>query len=155
MSEALQRLKWAAMGEWLTDGGGQLNNEDYQTIVQAAKQCLQLFETTQNPSNDDILEGVTNFVAAIDPLQHLMETFEQHGRKCSDTFVFWDNYITDLAQLLLDYIAAKRSDNKDMELETFAEMVPLDFVCGHHNYAKWGIVAIAEGQLLKQEHPEI
>ncbi len=53
-------------------------------------------------------------------------------------------YLTNPSKLLLDYVAAKRDDDRDREFETFAEMLPLDFMCGHINYAHWGTVAVAE-----------
>ena len=40
-------------------------------------------------------------------------------------------------------------------METFAEIIPLDFRCGHVNYARWGCVNVAEGKLLQEEKPEI
>ncbi len=34
-------------------------------------------------------------------------------------------------------------------------MLPLDFMTGHINYARWGSVAVAEANLLREEHPDI
>lgn len=34
-------------------------------------------------------------------------------------------------------------------------MIPLDFQCGHVNYARWGSVNVAEARLLREEKPEI
>ena len=159
MYECLQRLKWTAMGEWIAGEGREhlhLSDEDHKAIVSKAKKCLKLFDVTKEPAcADELCDAVAQFTQASEPLQRLMELFEQHGRKCSNTFVFWDNYITDWVQLLLDYIAAKRSDDRERELEAFAEMIPLDFACGHQNYARWSIIAVSEGQLLKDNHPEI
>ena len=84
-----------------------------------------------------------------------MDDFVLRGKACSDTFVFWENYTSDFSQLRLDYIATKRYDNRALEMETFAEMIPLDFQCGHVNYARWGCVNVAEGKLLQEEKPEI
>ena len=48
---------------------------------------------------------------------------------------FWVNFTTGFSQLILDYISAKKDDNTEMKLETFAEMLPLDFMCGHQHYS--------------------
>ena len=41
-------------------------------------------------------------------LNHLMHTFDVEGCNLSQTFKFWDIYISDLSKLL-DYIAAKKT----------------------------------------------
>ena len=84
-----------------------------------------------------------------------MKQFSKYGAECSETFTFWDKYLTNYSQLLLDYIAAKRSDNNEIEMESVAEMLPLDFMCGHVNYARWGTVIVIEGKLLADECPEV
>ena len=68
----------------------------------------------------------------------------------SKTFQFWDRY---LVSLLLDYVAAGRDSKVDLHTETFAEMLVYDFVCNHHNYARWGTVYVAEMYILQEEHP--
>lgn len=76
-----------------------------------------------------------------------MDIFVENGEKCPNIFVFWGNYPADFSQLLLDFIAAKRDPNKCMVYETLAEMIPLDFQCGHINYA--------ESRLMEAERPKI
>ena len=34
-------------------------------------------------------------------------------------------------------------------------MLPVDFVCGHQNYACWGTVAVTEGSLLKEDRTDV
>ena len=72
-----------------------------------------------------------------------MAQFLDVGRSSSYTFLFWDNY-TKLSQLLLDYVAAKKDGKKHLEVEAFAGMIPYDFMCGHINYARWGIIDVSE-----------
>ena len=83
-----------------------------------------------------------------------MAQFLDVGRSSSYVFLFWDNY-TKLSQLLLDYVAAKRDGNKHLEVEAFAEMIPYDFMCGHINYARWGIIDVSEKKILMEEKPDI
>ena len=81
-------------------------------------------------------------VAALEPVQRLMKRLSKYGAKCSESFTSWHKYFTDYSQLLFDYIAAKRSDNHKMLIETFVDMLPLDFMFGHVNYARWGTVNV-------------
>ena len=102
------------------------------------------------------MQDIANSLAeSIKPLLRVMHDFEQYGRSVSDTFCFWDNYVKDYSQLLLDYVSATRDGKRDIELEAFAEMLPLDFMCGHTNYARFGCIHVSEGRLLKTSHPEI
>ena len=66
-----------------------------------------------------------------------MDEFVQYSRASSDTFLYWDEYSSVLSALLLNYIAAMRSDIKDVEIESFAKMLPYDYMCGHQHYARW------------------
>ena len=120
----------------------ELNGHNHQADV-----ILQLFK---NGTGSQYLQhAMDEYIEAADTqsLQELMHKFTQHGRATSNLFLFWDNDGSDYVQLLLDYIAAKRTDNKDLELETFEEMIAIDFACGHQNYARWGTIAVSEGQL--------
>ena len=44
----------------------------------------------------------------------------------------------------MDYVAAKGDGNKHLDVEAFAEMIPYDYMCGHINYARWGITDVSE-----------
>ena len=94
-------------------------------------------------------------VAALEPVQRLMKRLSKYGAKCSESFTSWHKYFTDYSQLLFDYIAAKRSDNHKMLIETFVDMLPLDFMFGHKNYARWGTVNVIERQFLADECHEV
>ena len=45
----------------------------------------------------------------------------------------------------------QRDGNKHLEVEAFAEMIPYDFMCGHMNYARWGIIDVSEKKILMEE----
>ena len=76
------------------------------------------------------------------------------GVVCHTFFKFWDTYVNDLLHILLDHIEAKRDGIRDLELETFAEMLPNDCVYQHTHYARWGTLNVTDGRLLKQNKPE-
>ena len=156
MNEAMNRLKWIAF----VDSGGlaNLQEEAKQRIVEAAKRCDKVFSDIKAAHGDrreEANQAVSQFAECAQPLHRLMEEYVEKGKRCSDTFTFWENYTADFSQLLLDFIGAKRDDKKEIELETFAEMTPLDFQCGHTNYARWGCMNIAEARHLEEDLPEV
>ena len=72
----------------------------------------------------------------------------------SQIAAFWNLYLK-LVQLLLDYVSAERDNNFLLHLETFAEILPFDFICNHQNYARWGSVHIAEMHKLQTDHTDV
>ena len=62
-------------------------------------------------------------------LPHL-QTFEDLVMTTSQMAAFWNLYLK-LVQLLLDYVSTERNSNIPSYLETFAEMLPFDFICNH------------------------
>ena len=151
MNEAMSRLKWQAFEEWLQEEDIDLADDDHNAIVVATAQCLGEWDDPESVSRT----SADNFTDAVKPLMGLMDEFVKFGITCSDTFIFWENYTNDFSQLLLDYVAAKRNDEREIEYETFAEMLPIDFMSGHVNYARWGTVAVAEANIMKATHPDI
>ena len=138
MIEALDRLCWEAFCDWLAEGA----------LSVGTQTCLDFFKDLEKVLDDkdtkeNIREANDEFVGILTPLHRLMAQFLDVGRSSSYMFLFWDNY-TKLSQLLLDYVAAKRDGNKHLEVEAFAEMIPYDFMCGHINYARWGIIDVSE-----------
>ena len=80
-----------------------------------------------SPDNQ-ILHTLVRFPSGSYLFAGLTKPSTVEGCNLSYTFKFWDTYVNDLSQLLLDYIAAKRDGIRDLELETFTEMLPYDFV---------------------------
>ena len=60
------------------------------------------------------------FSNAYQPISDLIGHFTHFDRASSDTFKYWANYLNDYSQLLFDYLAANRDDDKDIEYEWFA-----------------------------------
>ena len=155
MNEAMQRLKWKAFQKWLEENGIQVSEEEKESIAEDVTKARGLLQTKRDiDDNDKVKSAINSLIEHSANINHLMHDFTVGGCNLSYTFKFWETYINDLSQLLLDYIAAKRDGNRDLELETFAEMLPYDFVCGHTNYARWGTLNVTEGHLLKQNKPE-
>ena len=156
MNEAMNRLKWKAFEKWLEANAIEISSEEKHVIANDVEKLRNLLR--KNPDEDihDKMEpAIKEMRQHMTKLHHLLNDFTTEGCNTSNTFKFWDNYVRDLSQLLLDYVAAKRDGNRDLELETFAEMLPYDFVCGHTNYARWGTVNVAEGHMLRLNKPDI
>ena len=100
----MHRLQWLSFEEWLQEEETphKLTKKDRQTIATKANRCLQLFQKAK-PITEDVKTSVEELVIAGNSMEKLMKVFVQQGKNSSDTFLFWDNYITDWAQLLLDY----------------------------------------------------
>ena len=147
MIQALDRLRWEAFCDWLAEGA--LSVEENHRIVTCSLDFFKDLEKVldDKDTKENIREANDEFVGALTPLHRLMAQFLDVGRSSSYTFLFWDNY-TKLSQLLLDYVAAKRDGNKHFEVEAFAEMIPYGFMCGHINYARWGIIDVSERKIL-------
>ncbi len=135
-----------------------LPSEERDVIASDALRLLEMLQKSE-ANNDEqrtlIQDALHEFEQHTVGLNDIMRDFTIDGRSRSDTFLFWENYVGFISQLLLDYTAAKRDGNRLLELETFAEMIPLDFMCGHTNYARWGTVNVIEGQILKESKPDI
>ena len=138
MHESMSRLKWMAVADFFKNSDQSQDKQDM--ILDKGRRCLEIFEDVEKAHKDNrriTQNAISEFINSIDSLQKLIADVVSVGKACSNTFVFWENYTSDFSQLLLDYIAAKRADNRALEMETFAEIIPLDFQCGHVNYARW------------------
>ena len=136
MHKSMSRLKWMALADSIKNSD--LSQDKQDTIIDKGRRFHENFEDVEKAHKDNrrIAQNViSEFINSTESLQKLMDDFVSRGK--ADTFVFWENYTSDFSQLLLDYIAAKQDDNRALEMETFAEMIPLDFQCGHVNYARW------------------
>ena len=88
------------------------------------------------------------------PVTQILETFERHSRNRSDTYLFWDNYLS-MVQLLLEYVASEREGDIKSHINAFADMLSYDFACNHLNYAYWESVYITEMHQLEETHPDV
>ena len=155
MNETMQRLKWKAFQKWVEENEIQIPDEDKESTAEDVMKIRGLLLSKRDINDDDeVKSAVNSFIEHSACINNLLHDFTAEGCNKSYTFLFWETYINDLSQLLMDYIAAKRDGIRDLELETFAEMIPYDFVCGHTNYARWGTLNVTEGYLLKQSKPE-
>ena len=108
----------------------------------------------EQEEESELLSSVKNFRRELNLLLLYLQTFEDLVMATSQTAAFWNLYLK-LVQLLRDYVSAERDSNILLHLETFAEMLPFDFICNHQNYASWGSVYITEMHKLQTDHKDV
>lgn len=102
-----------AFGDWLAKEDATVTEEERAEILEHATRCIQLLVDIAKVCDEnetDMQDEIRKFIQVFHPIQVVMDKFTEHGCQCSETFVLWDNYVTDLSQLQLDHIAAKRHD---------------------------------------------
>ena len=100
-----------------------------------------------------VLQRLQNLVDSWSAILPYINEFNDIGRSHSETFLFWDNYLS-MVELLLNYIAAERISNFSVHIESFCQMLPWDFAYDHTNYARWGSLYCSEMLHLPNYNPE-
>ena len=136
-----------------------ISEEEQTRIINTSQECVRQFGLSvekcgEQEEESELLLSVENFRRELNLLLPYPQTFEDLVMATSQTATFWNLYVK-LVQLVLDYVSAERDSNILLHLETFAEMLPLDFICNHQNYAEWGSVYIAEMHKLQTDHTDV
>ena len=131
--KALWPLKLEEFGEWAI-AQNDIGEEEQNRIINASQECVRQFGLSIKTGRD-LLSSVENFILELNLLLPYLQIFEDLAMAASQTAAFWNLYLK-LVQLLLDYVAAERDSKILLHLETFAEILPFDFICDHQNYAK-------------------
>jgi len=77
--------------------------------VEDINSSRELFQSKRDTSNqEEIQNRLDGLIRHTKRLHHLVDDFTTEGQTLSHTFTFCKTYVSDLAQLLLDYIAVKR-----------------------------------------------
>jgi hypothetical protein len=84
---------------------------------------------------------------SLEKFKPLYNEYKALGRRSSETFHFWDEYL-EMVWLLLDFVHADRGSNWNLHLETFTDMLPYDRAFDHQNYFRWGTVYISDMRML-------
>ena len=72
----------------------------------------------------------------------------------SETFQYWHEYL-EMADLLLDFLAAECDSDWKVHLETFKEMLCYDRAFDHFKYFTWGMIYYIDMMQLPEKHPEL
>ena len=91
---------------------------------------------------------------SLEKFKPLYNEYKALGRRSSETFHFWDEYLK-MVWLLLDFVHADRDSNWNLHLETFNDMLPYDRAFDHQNYFRWGTVYISDMRMLPTTAPSV
>ena len=150
------RLKRQAFGDLMASGKN-ITDEEGNHIMDALPECLVHFSQSTKQGQQDaqsLQASLTIFQRSLELLSPYLQIFDEFVTARSETAAFWNLYLK-MVQLYLDYVSVERDSNILLQMETFSEMLPFDFICNHKNYARWGSVYIAEMNKLQIEHPDL
>ena len=83
-----------------------------------------------------------------------LRKFKTFGKENSDSFMFWEVYLT-MVHILLNYVRAERDGIWDLHLSSVAQMLPYFFGFDRINYSRWISVYLADMRLLPQTAPAV
>ncbi len=93
----MNRLKWTAFEEWMEENEKTLPSADRHAIADDALRLSELLQNTEPVSADNTAEiqnVLQEFEQHTRSMNMLMREFTMDGRSRSDTFLFWDNYVS-------------------------------------------------------------
>ncbi|MES9881882.1 MAG: hypothetical protein ABW185_13470, partial [Sedimenticola sp.] len=105
-------------------------------------------EEAEKSPNDDCL---TNILSTKRFRNALSEFGESHAT--DSNFMLWWEYLN-MVRVLLMFIRAQRDGLWDLHLTAFSNMLPYFHRYDHTNYAKWGVIYLAEMKQLPEEIAE-
>ena len=82
------------------------------------------------------------------------ETFVDRGRKTSEQFLYWDNFLR-LLQLLRNLIRSDRQGLWELHLATVQKLQPIFAVFDRVNYLRWSSLYLEDMRMLPKTAPEI
>ncbi len=91
---------------------------------------------------------------AVKAVENAMEPFIKEGKKCSGTFVLWNDYL-DMIGLLLNFIRAERDGNWPLHLDCTAGMIPHMCAFDRLNYFRWLLIYLIDMYLLPIKAPAV
>ena len=153
--EALERLQWKSFCQWLEEEG-HASDEDIQILKKKKLELLEAFHKGQKyvlDHRDEIRKLALDLGNLLqEKLDLLWDQFQALGHQLSDSFTFWNEYIS-MVWLLLDFLHGERDSNWNLHLETFSAMLPYDRAYDHLNYFRWGTVYLVDMKMLPTTAP--
>ena len=120
---------------WKSHVTAHISEKEKTHIANDIRTLRQLLQTNQDMNDSgEVIVALNSLIEYSAHFNHLMHDFTVGGCILSQTFKFWDTIISDLSQLLLDYIAAER-----------------DFICGHIDNAILSLFQ-CHGRIAIDEH---
>ena len=119
LGEVIERMQWK---EFLSNSGNLEKYVDDLAIIQQMKDAFAKHE------RDKTKEYLKNFVEDSDPLREAFKNHKIEMATKSETFAFWNNFVTMVA-LLRDLVRADRVGNWALHLNSLQQILPLFVTC--------------------------
>ena len=129
-SQAMWQILLPQFMEYLQQNNAELKHE-----IESADSEEEDNELIKTLSNQKFSEALAKF-----------KQDDDHG----PTFKLWYEYL-EMVKVLLMFTRAQREGNWDLHICAFKQMLPYFHIYDHTNYAKWGIIYIAEMNRLPDE----
>ena len=147
--EALERIQWRSFSSWIENKNISIENEA--EIEKMLKECNSL---SSIGNEDELITSFDSLLKLIPPIVSVLRKFKTFGKENSDSFMFWEEYLT-MVHILLNYVRAERDGIWDLHLSPVAQMLPYFFAFDRINYSRWISVHLADMRLLPQTAPAV
>ena len=147
--EALERIQWRSFSSWIENKNISIENED--EIEKMLKECNSL---PSIGNEDELITSFDSLLKLIPPIVSILRKFKTFRKENSDSFMFWEEYLT-MVHILLNYVRAERDGIWDLHLSSVAQMLPYFFAFDKINYSRWISVYLADMRLLPQTAPAV
>ena len=101
-------------------------------VVQQVKCISQLISETNNQSTNTKWEKLTTKMKSLG-----FDKFNENGKKKSEQFLFWHNFISKVIPGLRDLTRSHREGDWKLHLSAIQEALPLVFAFDRTNYKRW------------------
>ena len=143
--EALSRIRLSVMASQITDRGC---FDLYLDII------AQLEKAISSDDKTSCHQLLTQAEQQSEVVVHYLKEFRQRSRSVSDTFAYWDDFIS-MVEILLRFVRGERDGIWDLHLGALSDMLPYFFAYDHINYARWVTIYYSDMKSLAQTAPEV
>lgn len=147
-------LSWLVAGNRLSDAEIEYLESSCAEVQSSVKEYLSSSEDNQIRDHTRVRACFEQLKSTLDSHSELYDEYLENGRNTSNTFAFWEQYISGV-EIALDYIAAEKIPSWEQHLKCFADICCYAFAYDRQNYARWGPVYIAEMLRLPETDPDI
>ena len=96
--EAISRLKWKAVIDWIEENNVNVDDIDEEEVKNALTAVQNSIKDAFN-NKDEFRTAFEHLKVTLRPVTQMLERFERNSINRSDTYVFWNNYL-EMVQLL-------------------------------------------------------
>ena len=85
----------------------------------------------------------------------MFSAFREQGRNCSEQFLYWDNFLTQIFPVICDLTHSHRESNRELHLSAIRRALLLCFELDSVNYKRWLPLYYEDVVTLKERFPNI